>query len=65
MVSGSTDTTSIVWELGDSSLRPMSVLCGHSQPVTSVTLSYCLDLAVTASKDGTVNVHSIREGKQC
>ena len=41
----------------------MQVLCGHSAGVTSVSMSYCLDLALTGSRDGTVNVHSIKEGQ--
>ena len=39
------------------------VLCGHEASVTSVAISLCLDLAVTGSKDGTVNVHGVKEGQ--
>ena len=44
-------------------LALVQVLYGHELAVTCVGLSVCLDLAVTGSRDGTVNLHSVREGQ--
>jgi len=67
-ISGSRDTTAVVWELvvvNQDSCTPKcsQVLYGHDAPVRAVAISTCLDLAVTGSRDGTVNVHSIKEGQ--
>ncbi|KAF4521973.1 hypothetical protein B566_EDAN012522 [Ephemera danica] len=42
---------------------PVHTLYGHDQPVTCVSLSTELDLAVSGSQDGTVNVHTVQEGR--
>lgn len=85
IMSGSEDTTSIVWEVsldaGDTSsttssgaaaaastsstvgLRPVQVLSGHDKKVTCVCLSVELDMAVSGSGDGTVNVYTVKEGQ--
>ena len=71
-ITGSYDTTTIVWELGGSVTRSqegglvpraVQVLYGHDLPVTAVAISVCLDLAISGSKDGTVNVHTVRDGQ--
>ncbi|KAF7227711.1 neurobeachin-like protein 2 [Nothobranchius furzeri] len=69
LISGSRDTSCIVWQVlqqeGFScglSPRPMQVLCGHDQEVTCVAINTELDMAVSGSKDGTVIVHTIRQG---
>lgn len=68
LITGSRDTTCIVWDLsslsGSSSvLKSVQVLYGHDKPVTCVGLSTSLDMAVSGSLDGTVNVHTIKEGQ--
>lgn len=40
----------------------MQVLCGHDKTVTCVALDVDLDLAVSGSEDGTVNVFTVKEG---
>ncbi|KAM5156980.1 neurobeachin-like protein 2 isoform 1-T1 [Mantella aurantiaca] len=70
LISGSRDTTCMVWEVlqqgGFScglSPKPVQVLYGHSDEVTSVAISTELDMAVSGSKDGTVIVYTIRRGQ--
>lgn len=41
---------------------PMHILYGHTECVTSVDISIELDIIVSASLDGTVNVHTVRKG---
>jgi len=66
-ISGSQDTTAIVWELNinqdTASPRSVQVLYGHELAVTVACVSMCLDLAVTGSRDGSVNIHSVKEGQ--
>ena len=40
----------------------LQVLCGHDKPVTCVALSVDLDIAVSGSEDGTVNIYTVKEG---
>lgn len=42
--------------------KPVHILYGHTDGVTSVDISIELDLIVSASLDGTVNIHTIRKG---
>ncbi|XP_018427338.1 PREDICTED: LOW QUALITY PROTEIN: neurobeachin-like protein 2 [Nanorana parkeri] len=75
LISGSRDTTCIVWEVLQQgaaqhphfscglSPKPVQVLYGHSDEVTCVAISTELDMAVSGSKDGTVNVYTIRRGQ--
>ncbi|XP_058503253.1 neurobeachin-like protein 2 isoform X2 [Solea solea] len=70
LISGSRDTSCIVWQVlqqggfsSGLSPRPVQVLCGHDQEVTCVAISTELDMAVSGSKDGTVIVHSVRQGQ--
>jgi len=69
-ITGSYDTTAIVWELStgraqEATLTPRAtqVLHGHELHVTSVAVSVCLDVALSGSKDGTVNMHTVRDGQ--
>ena len=43
--------------------RPIQVLSGHDEAVSCVALSTELDMAVSGSEDGTVNVYTIKEGQ--
>ena len=92
IMSGSKDTTSIVWEIypghsptmatlhstgsntsssGSSGAgagdypnpRPIQVLSGHDKAISCVALSTELDMAVSGSEDGTINVYTIKEGQ--
>ena len=79
VMTGSRDTTSIVWEVtplsvgagassGSSSHnsphpRPIQVLSGHDKSVSCVALSTELDMAVSGSDDGSINVYTVKEGQ--
>uniref|UniRef100_A0A8C4S888 Neurobeachin like 1 n=1 Tax=Erpetoichthys calabaricus TaxID=27687 RepID=A0A8C4S888_ERPCA len=43
--------------------KPLQVLYGHTDEVSSVHISTELDVAISGSRDGTVIVHSIRRGQ--
>ena len=68
LVTGSRDCTVIVWEVnpervdGPVNLHPLYVLYGHDDVVTTVAVNAELDLVVSGSEDGTVILHSLREG---
>ena len=76
VMSGSRDTTSIVWEVTPQSVgtggaassttpnpRPIQVLSGHDKSVSCVALSTELDMAVSGSDDGSINVYTVKEGQ--
>ncbi|XP_072010630.1 neurobeachin-like protein 2 isoform X2 [Engystomops pustulosus] len=70
LISGSRDTTCMIWEVlqqggvsAGLSPKPVQVLYGHNDEVTSVAISTELDMAVSGSKDGSVIVHTIRRGQ--
>ncbi|XP_069696255.1 neurobeachin-like protein 1 isoform X1 [Periplaneta americana] len=73
LITGSRDTTCIVWDVsqlgtGSSSAvhmtpRPVQTLYGHDRAVTCVGIMTELDMAVSGSQDGTVNVHTIQDGQ--
>ncbi|XP_068086135.1 neurobeachin-like protein 1 [Anabrus simplex] len=73
LLTGSRDTTCIVWDvsqLGSGSgsstnlaPRPVRTLYGHNKAVSCVGIMTELDMAVSGSMDGTVNVHTIQEGQ--
>ena len=67
LMSGSRDTTCVVWDVSTSLsgayLTSVQVLYGHDKPITCVGLSTALDMAVSGSLDGSVNVHTIKEGQ--
>jgi len=64
LVTGSRDTTAILWELemtqGGPSLRKRDILYGHDGELTSVAVSSEYDMVLTGSLDGTCIVHSLR-----
>lgn len=65
MISGSRDCTSVVWDVSNSnstSPKPFQTLLGHDLPVVCVAIATELDMAVSGSRDGTVNVYSIHQG---
>ncbi|KAH9489603.1 Neurobeachin-like protein 1 [Bulinus truncatus] len=69
LVTGSKDTTCMVWEIiqqGGVSVnlnpKPLQTLYGHDSEVTAVHISTELDLVVSASKDGTVILHTVLKG---
>jgi WD40 repeat protein len=41
---------------------PMHILYGHNAPITSVDISNELDIIVSGSLDGTVNIYTILKG---
>lgn len=65
LITGSRDTTCIVWDVSSQGphLKSVQVLYGHDKPVSCVGLSTSLDLAASGSLDGTVNIHTIKEGQ--
>ncbi|KAH3853615.1 hypothetical protein DPMN_096145 [Dreissena polymorpha] len=69
LISGSRDTTCIIWHIEQQggvcvniSPKPLQTLYGHDNEVSAVHISSELDLAVSASKDGTVMMHTVRKG---
>ncbi|XP_035380132.1 neurobeachin-like protein 1 isoform X1 [Electrophorus electricus] len=71
LMSGSKDTTCMVWHVlqqGGAPVglcpKPLQVLYGHTDEVVSVSISTELDMAVSGARDGTVIIHTVRRG-QC
>ncbi|XP_072180695.1 neurobeachin-like protein 1 [Diadema setosum] len=69
LITGSRDTTCMVWEVtyqngmaSGINNKPVQTLYGHDDEVTCVALSSQLDMAVSASKDGTIIVNTILKG---
>eukprot|EP00736_Rhodelphis_marinus_P013944 Rmarinus@m.16402 len=70
LVTGSRDATVMVFAVnplasGTNRMlaeKPRHVLYGHDDEVTCVTVHSDLDIVVSASKDGTAIIHSLREG---
>jgi hypothetical protein len=68
LVSGSVDTTVVIWELSRQggafrvAERPLHVLHGHDDEVTALAVNVELDLCVSGSKDGTCMLHTVRQG---
>uniref|UniRef100_A0A4W3HRR0 Neurobeachin-like protein 2 n=1 Tax=Callorhinchus milii TaxID=7868 RepID=A0A4W3HRR0_CALMI len=70
LISGSRDTTCMIWQILQQggipvglSPKPVQILYGHMEEITSVTISTELDMTVSGSKDGTVIIHTIRRGQ--
>ncbi|XP_053554652.1 neurobeachin-like protein 1 isoform X2 [Bombina bombina] len=70
LISGSRDTTCMIWQIGqqsggsgDISAKPVQILYGHTDEISSVSISTELDMAVSGARDGTVIIHSIRRGQ--
>jgi WD40 repeat protein len=69
LVSGSYDTSCIIWQvikIDGTSVNldptPINILYGHSKAVTSVDISLELDMVISGSEDGTINIHTIYKG---
>jgi WD40 repeat protein len=77
LVTGSRDTTCVIWNLslGDyrnlsntneqesnALLSPAVTLYGHTSEITCVCVSIELDLVVSGSLDGTCNLHTVEHG---
>ncbi|XP_043931342.1 neurobeachin-like protein 1 [Protopterus annectens] len=70
LISGSRDTTCMIWEIMQQggvstglSPKPIQILYGHTEEITSVAISTELDLAVSGGKDGIVIIHTVRKGQ--
>lgn len=70
LISGSRDRTCMIWQIsqqggvsGDLSAKPIQILYGHTDEITSVGISTELDMAVSGARDGTVIIHTIRRGQ--
>lgn len=67
LVTGSRDCTLMIWEIQSNREMPLAdsplhILYGHDDAVTSVSVNAELDVVVSGSVDGTVIVHSLRDG---
>lgn len=68
LVSGSRDCTVMVWEvvpereINPVTIAPLFTLFGHDDAVTSIKVCPKLNLVISGSEDGTVIMHSLREG---
>jgi len=69
LVTGSKDTTVMVWEAVTKSNtfkvidQPLHLLSGHNDEVTCVALNIDLDIVVSGSKDGSCIIHALRQGE--
>ncbi|XP_068101120.1 neurobeachin-like protein 1 isoform X2 [Hyperolius riggenbachi] len=70
LISGSRDTTCMIWQIsqqggvsGDLFAKPLQILYGHIDEISSVAISTELDMAVSGARDGTVIIHTIRRGQ--
>lgn len=67
LVTGSTDTTLMVWEFSSGKHpiqpQPRHILYGHDDEVTCVAASSDLDVAISGSKDKTCIIHTLRQGR--
>lgn len=67
LVTGSADTTVLVWEIGNGSpankfglKEPKHTLYGHDNKVTCVAINCAMNMIVSGSSDGTLMIHDIR-----
>ncbi|KAJ5068656.1 beach domain-containing protein lvsc [Anaeramoeba ignava] len=67
LVTGSRDTTVMLWKfntkIGQFDQEPINILYGHDDEVNCVDISTNLDVVVSGSKDGTVIIHTLNQGK--
>ncbi|KAJ3389835.1 Neurobeachin-like protein 1 [Lobulomyces angularis] len=69
LVTGSKDTTVIVWEISNETGYPQvktvnkRVLFGHMTEVSAVAINENQDLIVSGSMDGTCIIHTLQKGK--
>lgn len=68
-VTGSNDTTCIIWQIVQEdgvsvnlNQTPLHILYGHTSSVTCVDISIELDLVVSGSLDGTINIYNVHSG---
>ncbi|KAK3582874.1 hypothetical protein CHS0354_012486 [Potamilus streckersoni] len=69
LITGSRDTTCMIWQVQQQNginqnlcSKPVQILYGHDAEVTAVHISIELDMAVSAAKDKTVIIHTVRKG---
>ncbi|XP_067949895.1 neurobeachin-like protein 1 [Watersipora subatra] len=64
LMTGSADTSCKIWRTADLNDRskPFQCLYRHDDEVTCVSISTEYDMAISGSKDGTVNIHTIGKG---
>lgn len=68
LVSGSRDCTVMVWEViperenNPVTIVPLFTLFGHDDAVTSIRVCPKLNIVISGSEDGTMIMHSLREG---
>lgn len=69
-VTGSRDTTVLVWEINYNrgyayhvDENPIHILYGHNEEVTCVAIDIGLDVCVSGSNDGSCIIHTLRNGK--
>ncbi|KAK7580758.1 hypothetical protein V9T40_001387 [Parthenolecanium corni] len=65
LISGSKDCTCIIWDINQLHMqlpKPYQILHGHDEAISCVSIATELDMAVSGSQDGTVNVFTIHEG---
>nr|XP_033801863.1 neurobeachin-like protein 1 isoform X2 [Geotrypetes seraphini] len=70
LISGSRDTTCMIWQIvqqggapAGMASKPMQILYGHTDEISSVSISTELDMTVSGARDGIVIIHSIRRGQ--
>uniref|UniRef100_A0A8C4KJI5 Neurobeachin-like protein 2 n=1 Tax=Dromaius novaehollandiae TaxID=8790 RepID=A0A8C4KJI5_DRONO len=70
LISGSRDTTCMIWQIVQQggvpvglAPKPLQILYGHTDEVSSVGISTELDMAVSGSRDGTVIIRTVRKGQ--
>uniref|UniRef100_A0A8C8SYI5 Neurobeachin like 1 n=1 Tax=Pelusios castaneus TaxID=367368 RepID=A0A8C8SYI5_9SAUR len=70
LVSGSRDTTCMIWQIVQQggvpvglAPKPLQILYGHTDEVSSVGISTELDMVVSGARDSTVIIHTIRKGQ--
>ena len=70
VVTGSRDTTVIVWTIGKAGKysqatlqeSPQHILYGHQNEVSCIAVSVTLDLVISASMDGDILFHTLEDG---
>ncbi|XP_019409295.1 PREDICTED: neurobeachin-like protein 1 isoform X2 [Crocodylus porosus] len=70
LISGSRDTTCMIWQIIQQggvpiglAPKPLQILYGHTDEVLSVGISTELDVVVSGGRDGTVIIHTVRKGQ--
>ncbi|KAJ5072102.1 beach domain-containing protein [Anaeramoeba ignava] len=68
LVTGSKDTTLIVWDCNFNSGKifldsPKNILCEHNDEIECLDINWDLDMIVSGSRDGTCLVHTLRKAK--